>query len=134
MSEYTAWVREALRFMDYVPVLFVSALTGQRVDKVIPTALEVRAARTRRIQTGELNRLVQEALVRHSPPSKSGRRLKVYYVSQPDTDPPTFVFHVNDPDLVHFGYRRYLENQIRQAFEFPGTPLRLLFRRRVRRE
>lgn len=132
MVEYTRWVREALRFLDYVPVLFISALTGQRVHKVIPMALAVQAARRRRILTGELNRLVRDALARHAPPSKRGKRLKIYYVSQPGVDPPTFVFHVNDPGLVHFSYERYLENRLREACEFPGTPLRLLFRRRGR--
>lgn len=128
--EYTAWVREAFRFLDYVSVFFISALTGKRVHKIIPAALTVREARFRRIPTGELNRLVQDALDRHAPPSKRGKRLKIYYASQPRVDPPTFVFHVNDSDLVHFGYERYLENRLREAYEFPGTPLRLLFRRR----
>jgi len=133
MVEYTRWVRETLRFLDYVPVLFISALTGQRVHKIVPTALAVHEARFQRISTGELNRLVQDALARHAPPSKRGRRLKIYYASQPGVDPPTFVFHVNDPDLVHFSYERYLENQLREAYEFLGTPLRLFFRRREHR-
>jgi GTP-binding protein len=132
MVEYTQWVREAMRFLDYVPVLFISALTGQRVNKVVPTALAVQQARFQRISTGALNRLVQDALDRHAPPSKRGRRLRIYYASQPGVDPPTFVFHVNDPDLAHFSYRRYLENRLREAYEFPGTPLRLIFRRRER--
>jgi len=132
MDSYTTWVREALKFLDFVPVLYTSALTGQRVNKVIPTALSVREARFRRIPTGELNRLVQRAVERHSPPSKRGKRLKILYVSQPRVDPPTFVFHVNDPDLVHFGYERYLENQLRKSYDFPGTPLRFIFRRRGR--
>jgi GTP-binding protein len=134
VDEYTRWVRETLRFLDYVPVLFISALTGQRVHKVVPTALAVQEARFRRISTGDLNRLVQNALARHAPPSKRGKRLKIYYVSQPGVDPPAFVFHVNDPDLVHFSYKRYLENRLREACEFPGTPLRLIFRRRERRD
>ncbi len=133
VAEYTRWVRETLRFLDYVPVLFISALTGQRVHKIVPTALAVQEARFRRISTGDLNRLVQNALARHAPPSKRGKRLKIYYVSQPGVDPPAFVFHVNDPDLVHFSYKRYLENRLREACEFPGTPLRLIFRRRERR-
>jgi GTP-binding protein len=120
--------------MDYVPVLFISALTGQRVHRVLSTALEVHRARFARIPTGELNRVVQNALARHAPPSKRGRRLRIYYVSQPGVDPPTFVFHVNDPKLVHFGYERYLENRLREAQAFPGTPLRLIFRRRRQRE
>jgi len=133
-AEYTRWVREALKFLDYVPVLYVSALTGQRVNKVIPTALAVQEARFRRVPTGELNRLVQDALVRHSPPSKRGKRLKIYYASQPGVGPPTFVFHVNDTELVHFGYERYLENRLREAYEFTGTPLKLVFKPRGRRE
>jgi GTP-binding protein len=133
MDVYRNWVREALRFMDYVPIIFISALTGRRVDTVIPTALSVHEARFRRLPTGELNRIVRRALDRHAPPSKRGKRLKIYYASQPGVDPPTFVFHVNDPDLLHFGYERYLENQLRMAFEFPGTPLRLFFRRREHR-
>ncbi|HID88834.1 MAG TPA: ribosome biogenesis GTPase Der [Anaerolineae bacterium] len=130
MQEYTLHVREALKFMDYVPVLFISALTGKRVDKVIPTALEVHEARQHRIPTGELNRLIQDAVARHAPPSKRGKRLKIYFVSQPEVAPPTFVFHVNDPDLVHFSYERYLENRIREHYPFVGTPLRLIFRER----
>ena len=133
MAEYTGWVREVLRFLDYVPVLFVSALTGQRVHRIVPTALTVHESRFRRIPTGDLNRLIQDALARHAPPSKRGKRLKIYYASQPGVDPPTIVCHVNDPDLVHFSYERYLENRLREAYDFPGTPLRLIFRRRERR-
>lgn len=134
MLEYTGWVRHALRFLDYVPVLFISALTGQRVQTVLPTALDVYKARFHRVRTSDVNRLVQDAVARHAPPSKRGRRLKIYYASQPEVDPPTFVFHVNDPKLVHFSYERYLENQIREAYEFPGTPLRLVFKPRRRRD
>ena len=132
MVEYTRWVRETLRFLDYVPVLFISALTGQRVNQVLTTALEVREARFMRIPTGPLNRVVQEALERHAPPSRRGRRLKIYFASQPSVDPPTFVFHINDPKLLHFSYERYLENRLREAYGFPGTPLKLLFRGRKR--
>ena len=134
MAEYTKWVREALKFLDYVPVLYISALTGKRVDKVIPEALAVQQARFQRVPTGELNRLVQDALARHAPPSKRGKRLKVYYASQPGVDPPTFVFHVNDTELVHFGYERYLENKLREAYAFTGTPLKLVFKPRGRKE
>ncbi|MBN1810617.1 MAG: ribosome biogenesis GTPase Der [Anaerolineae bacterium] len=134
MAEYTKWVREALKFLDYVPVLYISALTGKRVNKVIPEALAVQQARFQRVPTGELNRLVQDALARHAPPSKRGKRLKVYYASQPGVDPPTFVFHVNDTELVHFGYERYLENRLREAYTFTGTPLKLVFKPRGRKE
>jgi GTP-binding protein len=130
MVEYSRRVRAELNFMDYVPVLFVSALTGQRVGQVLKGALRVQEERLVRIPTSQLNRLVREAVARHYPRSKHGRRLKIYYASQVAVDPPTFVFHVNDPKLLHFTYARYLENQIRAAYPFTGTPLRLSFRPR----
>jgi GTP-binding protein len=130
MQIYLEHVYTVLRFLDYVPVLFVSALTGQRVDQVLPTALRVQGARLIRIATAELNRILQEATARHSPPSKAGKRLKFYYVTQAAVDPPTFVFFVNDPHLVHFSYERYLENRLREHYGFLGTPLRLSFRKR----
>ena len=128
MNEYTEHVREALKFMDYVPVHFISALTGQRVYQVIPTALEVEAERYSHLTAHQLNTLVQDAVFRHSPPSIRGRRLKIYFVTQDKGIPPTFVFFVNDPGLVHFGYERFLENQIRKAYPFIGTPIKLVFR------
>ncbi len=130
MQEFTAQVRETLKFLDYVPVLFISAKTGQRVGRVIPQALAVHEARQYRIPTAELNRIVRDAIARHAPPSKQGRPLKVYYASQAEVAPPTFVFHVNDPALVHFSYERYLENRIREVYPFVGTPLRMIFRAR----
>lgn len=133
MVEYTRWIRTELNFLDYVPVLFVSALTGQRVGQVLQTALRVQEERLVRISTSHINRLVREAVERHYPRSKTGRRLKIYYVSQVAVDPPTFVFHVNDPELVHFSYERYLENQIRAQYPFTGTPIRLSFRKRQRK-
>jgi GTP-binding protein len=133
MVEYTRWIRAELNFLDYVPVLFVSALTGQRVAQVLQTALRVQEERLVRIPTSQINRLVREAVERHYPRSKTGRRLKIYYVSQVAVDPPTFVFHVNDPELLHFSYERYLENQIRAQYPFTGTPIRLSFRKRQRK-
>ncbi|MDH7485749.1 MAG: ribosome biogenesis GTPase Der [Anaerolineae bacterium] len=133
MAEMTQRVREALRFLDYVPVLFVSARTRQRVQQVIPTALRVQAERLMRIPTGELNRWLQEIVSQHAPPSKQGRRLRLYYVTQSQVDPPTFVFFVNDTQLVHFTYQRYLENRLRERYPFEGTPLRLVFRPRDER-
>ncbi|GAB4526553.1 MAG: ribosome biogenesis GTPase Der [Anaerolineae bacterium] len=130
MSRYTQEVRAALRFMDYVPVLFISARTGQRVQQTLQVALQVQAERRRRISTGDLNRLLHEAVARHPPKSKAGQQLKFYYVTQPEVDPPTFVFFVNDHKLLHFTYERYLENRIREAYGFVGTPLRLVFRSR----
>jgi len=130
MQIYIEHVFTVLRFLDYVPVLFISALTGQRVDQVLPTALRVQDARLIRIPTAELNRILQEAVARHSPPSKAGKRLRFYYATQPRVDPPTFVFFVNDPRLVHFSYERYLENRLRERYGFLGTPLRFSFRKR----
>lgn len=128
MEEYTAHVRHELKFMNYVPVLFISALTGQRVHQVLPTALRVAEERYHRLTTHELNEMVQEAMFRHNPPSIGGRRLRIYFATQAKHPPPTFLFFVNDPKLVHFGFERYLENRIRELYPFEGTPIRLSFR------
>jgi len=128
MQAYTEHVRHELKFLDYVPVLFISALTGQRVDQVIPTALQVYAEREARLTTNQINKIIQDAVFRHSPPAIRGRRLKVYFATQAEGSPPTFVLFVNDPKLVHFGYERYLENRIREAHPFIGTPIKLLFK------
>jgi GTP-binding protein len=128
---YTRQIRSELRFLDYVPVVYVSALTGQRVHRLIPMAAQIREERRVRIPTGELNRLVEAAILQHPPPHKAGKRLKIFYTTQAEVDPPTFVFFVNDSRLVHFSYQRYLENQIRRKYPFVGTPLQLRFRNRT---
>ena len=120
--------RQRFRFLDYAPLLFVSALSGQRLGQVLPTALRVEAERQYRVPTAELNKLVRDALTHHSPPSRGGKRLRILYAAQVATAPPLFLFHVNDRRLVHFSYSRYLENRIRSEFHFTGTPLRLSFR------
>jgi GTP-binding protein len=130
MAEFTAYLRRELNFLDYVPVLFISALSGKRIEQVLPTALLVQEERLMRIPTSKLNQIIRQALDRHPSPSKAGRHLKIYYGSQVRNDPPTFVLHVNDPDLAHFTYLRYLENQIREAHPFLGTPLRIFLRPR----
>jgi GTP-binding protein len=130
MDAYSQQVRSALNFLAYVPVLFISAKTGQRVHQVLPTALRVQEERLRRIPTGEMNRLLQKALSAHPPPTSKGKTLNILFASQVRTDPPTFLFHVNNPALVHFTYQRYLENQIREKYGFLGTPIRLSFRKR----
>jgi GTP-binding protein len=130
MGEYTRDIRAALGFLDYVPVLFISALTGQRVNQVLEVAFQVLAERQHRISTGDVNRLLRDAVAHHPPKSKTGRQLRFYYVTQAETEPPTFVFFVNDTEMVHFTYKRYLENRIREFHGFLGTPLRLLFRSR----
>ncbi|MCO5188295.1 MAG: ribosome biogenesis GTPase Der [Anaerolineae bacterium] len=130
MNVVEAEIRDRLNFMPYVPILFISAETGQRVNKILPEVVAVNEARYRRIATGELNRLVRDAVMTHTPPRKGKKRLKFLYTTQVSVAPPTIVFFVNDTELVHFSYERYLENQIRSAFPFPGTPLRLIFRNR----
>jgi GTP-binding protein len=131
-EDYSARVRQGLHFLDYVPVLLISAKSGQRVGQVLPTALRVQEERLRRVPTSEINRVLRRALEQHAPPARGGRPLTVLYVSQVRTDPPTFLIHVNDPKLVHFTYARYLENQIRREYGFLGTPIRLSFRKRAR--
>lgn len=126
-EEYMQYVRQSLRFLPYVPVLFASALTGKGVGAVMQTALRIYENRKQRIPTGKINGIVRQAIAEHSPPSKWGKRLTFYYGTQPEIDPPTLVFFVNDVRLVHFGYERYLENRIRAAFPFEGTPLKLKF-------
>ena len=128
MPVYEAQVRQALRFMPYVPLVFISALTGQRIDRLLPLALRVQHERTERLTTNLINDMIRKATARRSPPTKWGKKLRIYYGTQASVDPPTFVFFVNDTRLVHFGYKRFLENQIRQRYKFEGTPLRLIFR------
>ncbi len=130
MSEFTAKLREELNFMPYVPFLFISAKFGQRTNKVLPTALAVAEERRKRIPTAQLNKLVKEATTAHPPPSKPGKWVKFLYATQADTNPPTFVFFVNDAEGIHFSYKRYLENKLREAFGFEGTPVQLIFRTR----
>ncbi len=128
MLDFTAQVRDALKFLPFVPVEFISALTGQRVSRIIPLAQRIHEERFARLPTSEVNRIVRDATMKQAPPIKSGRRLKIRYASQVAVDPPKFVFHVNDVELAHFSYQRYLENQIRDAYPFVGTPILLDFR------
>ncbi len=130
MQGYMQEIRHKLHFLDDVPILFVSAKTGQRVHTILPTALRVNEARFTRLPTSFVNRILQEALGRHAPPSKGGRMPKIYFGSQVAVAPPTFVVQVNDPKLVHFSYLRFLENRIREAHPFPGTPLKLIVRKK----
>jgi GTP-binding protein len=130
MKDFMQQVQQRLNFMAYVPVLFVSAKSSFRCDQILPTALRVNEARNMRISTSDLMRIVREASEKHAPPTRAGKRLKIYMASQAGVNPPTFVFHVNDTKLVHFGYQRFLENRIRDEFAFLGTPIRLIFRGR----
>lgn len=134
IHEFTEQIRADLKFLDYVPMLFISAKSGQRVNKVLSTALQVQEERLRRIPTGELNRLVGESVAANPPKGGHRHRLKFFYTTQARTDPPTFVFFVNDQSLVHFSYQRYLENRIREKYGFIGTPVKLIFRNRSEKE
>jgi len=130
LQQYTERIRQELKFLSYVPILFISAKTGQRVDQVLPMALRVQEERLARVPTGALNRILQTAQDVHVPSSKSGRALKVYYGTQVGANPPTFLVHVNDPKLAHFTYIRFLENRIREEFPFTGTPIRVILKAR----
>ena len=130
MQQYTERIRQELNFMDYVPLLFISAKTGQRVDQVLPTALRVQEERLARITTGALNRILQNAQDLHSPTSRTGTNIKLYYGTQVRTDPPTFMIYCNNPQLAHFTYLRFLENQIRKEYPYTGTPIRIVLKPR----
>ena len=120
--------------MSYVPFLFISALTGQRVNKLYEMIKEVAEKNAIRVTTGSLNDLLAYATARVQPPSDKGRRLKIYYITQASTKPPTFVAFVNRKELFHFSYQRYLENQIRETFDLQGTPVRFIVRERDRND
>jgi len=127
MEAYRQRLEAELPFLDYAPVLFVSALTGQRTGQILPLALEVQEEAVRRVPTSQVNRVLQEAIDQHPPPARSGRPLKLYFAAQTRTAPPTFEIQVNEPAAVHFSYARYLENALRRRFGFRGVPLRLRF-------
>jgi GTP-binding protein len=128
MEAYTRRVHQELNFMDYVPLLFISAKTGQRVDQVLPLALRVQEERLARLTTPQLNQIIQKAQDAHPAPAHAGRALKIYYGTQVRSDPPTFMLYVNQPKLAHFTYRRYLENRIRGEYGFLGTPIRIVMK------
>lgn len=130
MQEYEAKLQNDFSFMSYVPFLFISAKTGLRVEKMFPLINDVAAANALRISTGKLNELLAYATARVQPPSDKGKRLKIYYLTQASSKPPTFVCFCNDKELFHFSYQRYLENQIRETYGLKGTPIRILIRER----
>jgi GTPase len=130
MEEYRQKAREALDFMPYAPLVFISAKFGQRVQQVLDSALAVVAERQRRVPTAALNKMLKDAVAAHPPPSRPGRWLKFYYATQADVAPPTFIIFTNDPSQLHFSYRRYLENKLRESFGFAGTAIRMSFRGR----
>ncbi|MGQ9895143.1 MAG: ribosome biogenesis GTPase Der [Roseiflexus sp.] len=132
---FSRHVREAFKFMSYAPLLFISAKTGQRIDKVLPLALEVARNRQRRIPTSELNTLLRRATYEHPPTAvHKGAHLRLYYATQPQVAPPVFLFFANQAEQIHWGYARYLENRIREQYDFTGTPIKIVFRSRPRRD
>jgi len=128
IKKYTDELKTELSFMDYFESIFISAKTGLRVERVMDTVLKVFGNSTRRITTGVLNDVVADAISVNEPPSKKGRKLKIYYATQMGVNPPTFIVFVNDHTLMHFSYKRYLENCLRKAFDFSGTPIKILIR------
>jgi GTP-binding protein len=133
-DDYREQAREALKFIPYAPVLFASAKTHYHVEAVLDAALTIAQVREQRVPTARLNEVVRDAVLRHPPAPIKGRQLKILYMTQPETNPPTFVCFVNDAELVHFGYERYLENQLRREFDFAGTAIRIVFRSRQTEE
>ncbi len=134
MKEYTDKLKDDFSFMSYVPFTFISAKTGQRVEKLFTMIEQVYGQNCMRISTGMLNDVISYATTRVQPPSDKGRRLKIYYITQAQTKPPTFVLFVNRSDLFHFSYQRYIENQIRSTFGLLGTPVRFIIRERDRKD
>ncbi|MBC8610423.1 GTP-binding protein EngA [uncultured Ruminococcus sp.] len=130
MKEMTEDLERSFSFMSYAPFLFISAATGQRLNKLFEMIVHVKEQNSIRISTGVLNDLLAYCTARVQPPSDKGRRLKIYYMTQPSTNPPTFVAFVNRADLFHFSYQRYIENQIRESFGLEGTPIRFIVRER----
>ena len=123
-------IRHELAFISFAPIVFISALEGQRLRQLMETVREAAAQNKRRISTGMLNDVLNDAMARVQPPSDKGKRLKIYYMTQASVEPPTFVFFVNNKDLFHFSYQRYLENRIRDTFGFAGAPIRFIIRER----
>lgn len=134
MSDYTKIIRQEYKFLDYAPVVFVSALKKSRLDTLFDALKLVHEAYYTRVKTSVLNDVIQDALVLNPTPDFNGGRLKIFYASQVTTAPPTFVLFVNNPDFMHFSYQRYLENRLRDTFNFEGTPIKILLRERKQKE
>lgn len=131
MNVFTRKIREHFLFLDYAPIMFVSAISGKRVHSILQTINKVNENHSRRIQSSILNEVIADAVAMNPAPSDKGQRLRLYYVTQVAIQPPTFVVFVNEPELMHFSYERFLQNRIRESFDFEGTPLRLITRART---
>ncbi len=131
MNRFTELIREEFKYLDYAPILYVSAKTKQRVHTILPKVNQVAEAHSMRVPTSVLNDLITDATIMTPPPSDRGKRLKINYATQATVKPPTFILFVNDPELMHFSYERYIENKIREAFVFEGTPIRIWTRKKT---
>lgn len=134
-DEYVRGVKEAFKFIEYAPILSTSARSGQRVNRVLPLVREIAEERNKRVSTSALNELLRQAVMKHPPPAtRKGAHLRIYYATQPQVDPPVFLFFANDDSLIHWSYARYLENCIREQYEYRGTPVTIVFRASHRRK
>ena len=134
MDEYRKDIQKELAFISYAPIVFISVLQQQRLDRVMELAKAVSENRAKRIPTGQLNSLIIDATMMRQPPSDKGKRLKIYYAAQIGVKPPLFSFQVNSRELMHFSYSRYLENKIREGFDFQGTSIKFVFREKGEKE
>lgn len=130
INQFERRLREELKFVDYAPIIFVSAATRQRLPTILDVAQSIADERRKRIPTGHLNEIIRKAVADFQPPARRGKRVQILYATQVSVEPPMIVIFVNDPDLIHFSYRRFLENRLRERFGFMGTPIRLIFRGR----
>lgn len=131
MERYKEEIYQELKFLNYVPITFISALTGKRVNETLELLEHVIDQNSLRVKTGLLNEVIEEAVQLREPPGVKGKRLKIYYTTQVGIKPPAFMFFVNNPDLMHFSYQRYLENALREAFGFIGTPIKIILKQRT---
>ncbi|HZG16493.1 MAG TPA: ribosome biogenesis GTPase Der [Candidatus Bathyarchaeia archaeon] len=131
MNRFIEEIRDGFKYLSYAPILFVSAKTKQRIHTILPKVNEVADAHTMRVSTSTLNELINEAQIMTPPPTDKGKRLRISYATQAAVKPPTFILFVNDPEIMHFSYERYIENKIREAFVFEGTPIRILTRQKT---
>jgi GTP-binding protein len=130
ITEYNKHISSQFKFMAYAPVQYISAKSGQGVDKILPQVRQIHQERLKRLSTAVVNNVVQQAVAAHNLPRSGGKQLNILYATQAEVNPPTFIFFVNDTKLIHFSYQRYLENKLRQSFGFIGTPFRLVFKTR----
>ena len=134
MKEFTDRIREEFAYMSYASIMFISAKTGQRLDKLLDEVIAVNEQHKRRITTGMLNDMLNEAMAKQQPPSDKGKRLKIYYGTQVSIAPPTFILFCNSADLFHYSYLRYIENQLRATFGFDGTPVKFIVREKGKKD